>query len=380
MYSLGDYGGMIADPVRIGPYLQAIEAAVRPGSVVLDLGCGPALFSLVACRAGARRVYAVDLEEIVHFGRQFAAANHFTDRIDFLRGDSRQIQLPERADVIVSDLRGALPFYGPSLLVLEDARRRHLAAGGSMVPEKDTLFAAIVESGEFYRKITSPWCSAIRELDLSVALPYRLNEVHPFEVTREQLLAEPQAWWVIDYGGAPSTRASGTVRFQSARSATAHGIAIWFDTQLYGNIGFSSGPGTAKTVYGQTFLPFPQPIPMSTGQEVQVELHADLIGSDYVWRWETRTVEKETGVLHHFRQSTLQGAQFSPHWLRRHARDFVPVLSTEGEAERWLLQAMDGNTALEKIAKDAAARFSNVFCDEEEAFRRVSALAEKFSR
>lgn len=380
MYSLGDYGGMIGDSVRIGPYLQAIEAAVRPGSVVLDLGCGPAIFSLVACRAGARRVYAVDSEEIVHFGRHFAAANHFTDRIDFLRGDSRQIQLPERADVIVSDLRGALPFYGPSLLVLEDARRRHLAPGGTMIPEKDTLFAAIVESGEFYRKITSPWCSAIRELDLSAALPFRLNEVHSFEVAKEQLLAEPQAWWVIDYGGAPSTRASRTMRFRSARSATAHAIAIWFDTQLYGNIGFSCVPGTAKTVYGQTLLPFLKPIPVSTGQEIQVELHADLVGSDYVWRWETQTVKKETGVLHHFRQSTLQGAQFSPHWLRRHAREFVPVLSTEGEAERWLLQAMDGKTALEQIANDAADRFPTVFRKKDEALRRVSALAEKFSR
>ena len=58
--------------------MQAIEAAVRPGNVVVDLGSGPGFFALIACRAGARRVYAIDLDEIVQFGRDFATANGFT--------------------------------------------------------------------------------------------------------------------------------------------------------------------------------------------------------------------------------------------------------------------------------------------------------------
>lgn len=378
MYSLNDYGGMIADSVRTGPYIQAIEAAVRPGNIVLDLGCGPAFFSLVACRAGAKRVYALDAEEIAHFGRHFADANHLSDRIEFLRGDSRQIQLPEKVDVLVADLRGALPFYGPSLLVLEDARRRHLAENGVMIPERDTLYAAVVESEKFYSKITSRWQSPIKDLDLSPALPYVLNDLYSAHFARDELLTEPQSWCVIDYRGEPSTRASGSLRFRVIRNATAHGIGIWFDSALFGNIQFSCAPGGPKTVYGHSFLPWLEPVTVAAGQEVRVELHADLVGSDYVWRWETRILE-DSGAVHHFQQSTLQGAQFSPQWLRKHAEDFVPSLTGEGEAERWLLQAMDGQTALDKIAKDAADRFPTVFRKKEDAFRRASALAEKFS-
>jgi hypothetical protein len=44
----------------------------------------------------------------------------------------------------------------------------------------------------------------------------------------------------------------------------------------------------------------------------------------------------------------LQGTRFSPQWLR-HALDFVPVLTEAGEAQRWLLQAMDGNAPLKEI-------------------------------
>ena len=60
--------------------------------------------------------------------------------------------------------------------------------------------------------------------------------------------------------------------------------------------------------------------------------------------------------------------------------DFVPLLSEAGEAERWLLETMDGNAPLQEIASEAAERFPNVFRRQEEAFRRVSELAEKFSR
>jgi protein arginine N-methyltransferase 1 len=157
-------------------------------------------------------------------------------------------------------------------------------------------------------------------------------------------------------------------------------VAVWFDTQLLGKIGFSCAPGGPETVYGHSFLPWLQPVTISAGQEIQLELHADLVGGDYIWRWETQIYEEAKGVVHHFQQSTLQGTRFSPQWLRRHALDFVPVLSEAGEAERWLLQAMDGNAPLQEIASAAAERFPKVFWRQEEAFRRASELAEKFSR
>jgi protein arginine N-methyltransferase 1 len=360
--------------------MQAIEAAVRPGNVVVDLGSGPGFFALIACRAGARRVYAIDLAEIVAFGRHFATANSFADRIEFLQGDSRQMQLPERADVVVSDIRGALPFSGHSIGSLEDARQRFLVEGGTMIPQRDTLYAAIVESGKFYDEIRSPWQSSAKGLDLSPALSYVLNNIHSTHITQEQLVTEPQSWWVIEYMKSPSTRAAATLHFQTQRSATAHGVAVWFDTQLFGKIGFSCAPGGAETVYGHSFLPWLEPVVVSAGQEIQVELHANLVGGDYIWRWETKIYEEGKGVVRHFQQSTLQGTLFSPQWLQRRSMDFVPVLSEAGEAERWLLEAMDGSAPLQEIASAAAERFPRVFRRQEEAFRRASELAEKFSR
>jgi hypothetical protein len=74
------------------------------------------------------------------------------------------------------------------------------------------------------------------------------------------------------------------------------------------------------------------------------------------------------------------GTQFTPEGLRRRAVDFVPVLSESGLAERWILQAMDGCTPLQEIARAAVVRFPHAFRVQDDAFRRVSLLAEKFSR
>src|SRR5271155_4523900 len=171
MYSLDEFGDMNADSLRFTAYSEAIQKAVRPDDIVVDLGCGPGIFALLACRAGAKRVYAIDAGEVIHFARQLAVANGFADRIEFLHGDSRQIELAERANVIVSDVRGALPLFADALPSIEDARERFLTPGGAQIPLRDTIYAAIVETPEFYKRLAAPWKDAGRGIDLTAALP-----------------------------------------------------------------------------------------------------------------------------------------------------------------------------------------------------------------
>ena len=135
MYGLDDYGRMIADNVRMDPYAHALKKAVGPESVVLDIGTGAGIHALLACKFGARRVYAVENNDAIHLAQEMAQANHFADRIEFIQGLSTDITLPERADVIVSDLRGILPLFGQHIPSIVDARRRHLAPDGSMIPD-----------------------------------------------------------------------------------------------------------------------------------------------------------------------------------------------------------------------------------------------------
>src|SRR5262249_39920459 len=125
---------MIADAGRFDAYAKAIAATVGQGDVVAEIGCGPGGFTLLACQAGARRVFAIELDDSIHLARELAAANGFRDRMEFFQGDSRRTELPERANVIVADIRGALPVGGEALAAMKDARDRLLAPGGIILP------------------------------------------------------------------------------------------------------------------------------------------------------------------------------------------------------------------------------------------------------
>lgn len=380
MYLLDEFGDMTADELRFAAYADAIQRAVRPGDIVIDLGCGPGLFALLACRAGAKRVYAIEAGAVIHFARQLAAANGFADRIEFLHGDSRQIQLPERANVIISDVRGALPLFGDALLSIEDARVRFLSEGGLQIPRRDTIYAAILEAPDFYKRLVSPWTDVGRGLELAAALPMVLNSVYKVRSQNSQLLTEAQCWCDLDYTTHLNPRAGAKLRFRVMRNGTAHGITAWFEAQLFDGAGFSTAPGTVGTIYGQGFLPWLEPVELEAGQEIEVDLHADPVSGDYIWRWDTRIAAHHAQPERIFQQSTFLGAQFTSETLRKRATDYVPVLSESGEAERWLIEAMDGSTPLQEIAQSAMARFPKVFRGQDDAFRRVSALAEKFSR
>ena len=371
---------MIGDSARFNAYAKAISRSVRPGNVVAEIGCGPGVFSLLACRAGAKRVYAIETEDIIDVSRQIAIANGFADRIQFFQSDSRKVELPERVDVIVSDIRGVLPLFDGAVASLQDARQRFLAPEGVMIPRRDVLKAAVVESELFYESLVSPWKKAVEETALDVPLRLVVNTAHSTNPKPEQLMSGAAQICTLDYMGKPNPNASAKLALNAKRDGTAHGLCVWFETELYEDIGFSSGPESPVTLYGRLFLPWIEPLLLTAGQALLITLQANLVGKDYIWRWETETTSREGGAKIHFRQSTFEGLTVSSRTLRRHAVNHVPVLTAEGEAERFLLGAMDGRASLEEIAKKAAERFPAVYSSHEEAFERVSELARKLSR
>jgi protein arginine N-methyltransferase 1 len=380
MYSLQAYGEMIADRERFEAYAKAIAKAVRPGDAVLEIGCGPGVFAMLACQAGARKVYAVDAEEIVHFAREFAAANGFAERMEFIQSDSRKLRLPERVDVIVSDIRGSLPLFGHAIAALEDARLRFLTPGGRLIPQRDTLKAAVIEAEEFYSKLGAPWTKSIPSLDLSSSLPLLLNGSYSGHFKFEQLLTEPQTWAVLEYSTGAKACAVAKLDFVVTRSGTAHGICLWFEAELLQGIAYSSGPSSYNTIYGQVFLPWLEPVAVQSGQRICVNLQANLVGEEYIWRWDTKLSANGEAGERLFRQSTFQCANFTPQALQRRAADFVPSLSEDGFADRWLLQAMDGQISLQQMAQAAALRFPAIFPRWEDALHRAAELARQFSR
>mgnify|MGYP001441070360 CR=1 FL=1 len=133
---------MLDDVQRTLGYQQAIRAIVRPGDVVLDLGAGTGVLAITAALAGARHVYAVEAGKISEMAARLASTNGVSDRVTVLRGWSTRIELPELANVLITETFGSTPLSEDVRTSVADARRRLLRPEARLMPRRLRVFAA----------------------------------------------------------------------------------------------------------------------------------------------------------------------------------------------------------------------------------------------
>jgi protein arginine N-methyltransferase 1 len=310
MYDLVGYAKMLADTERVRAYADALRETVHEGSVVLDIGTGPGILALLACRAGAARVYAVEPAPVVGLARTIAQANGCGDRITFIEGSSREIDLPERVDVLVADIRGQLPLRGEALLVLIDARDRHLRQGGTMIPLSDTIRAAVVEAPRTYEDSLGGWDASRYGLDFGAARDIATHALWRMAVDDGRLLSAARPWAELDYRIIETASVRAPLEWEISEAGTGHGVMLWFDAALSPGVSLSTGPTGSQLVYGRVLLPWPAAVRCEPGARVRVELRADLVNGDYVWTWASAITPRD-GAPIHFRQSTLTSALLS---------------------------------------------------------------------
>ena len=382
MYSVYDFGCFIADKIRTDAYVQALRQGVKQNSVVVDIGTGTGIWALLACRFGARKVYAIEPNDAIQVAREIAEANGYGERIEFIQKLSTQVTLPEQADVIISDLRGVLPLFQHHLPSIVDARQRFLKPDGMLIPQRDTLWVAVAEAPDLHGPYTTPWDDNAYGLNMKAARKIATNTWRRDRVKPEKLLTEPKCWAMIDYTSLEKPDASGKVSWSALRDGTAHGLSIWFDSDLTEGVSISNAPAAPELIYGNAFFPFSNPVPLATGDTVSVEIDANLVGEDYIWRWNTFVLGQgqREPIKADFKQSTFYGMLLSQATLRKMAHNHHPNLNEEGQIDQFALSLMDGQTPLGEIAHRIMEKFPKHFAKWHDALSHVGNLSLKYGR
>ncbi len=356
---------MIADSVRTEAYARALRDAIEPDSVVLDIGTGTGLFALLACRFGARHVFAIEPSDAIALARDIARANGFGERITFVQDMSERVSLPEPVDVVVSDIRGVLPLCQRSVLSILDARRRLLAPGGVLIPRRDRLMVALADSPELYDKHSRAWEAPLHGLDMTAALRFVRNTWRTGQATPEQLLVAPKCWGELDYKTLESPDAKGGVGWSAGRAGTAYGLSVWFDSELAPGVEISNAPDHSELVYGSAFFPLSEPVAIAEGDRIDVSLRADLVGEDYNWSWNTRirAADPPETTKADFKQSSFYSSAMLHAKLHKRAANHRPTLTEDGEIALLILRLMSEEHTLEHIARQVCVRFPARFPD-----------------
>eukprot|EP00933_Yihiella_yeosuensis_P042872 TRINITY_DN37535_c0_g1_i1.p1 TRINITY_DN37535_c0_g1~~TRINITY_DN37535_c0_g1_i1.p1 ORF type:complete len:472 (-),score=94.48 TRINITY_DN37535_c0_g1_i1:135-1550(-) len=134
VFSEESYGAMRDDSRRTPLFIEAIKQRVSntpPGSLtVLDIGTGPfALFALVAARAGAKKIYAVEAnpEAAARARRYLAEQDDIPDGVvEIIEGFTTAITLPEKVDLCLAEIVGAMGSEENMIQTIKDAQARHM--------------------------------------------------------------------------------------------------------------------------------------------------------------------------------------------------------------------------------------------------------------
>lgn len=270
---------------------RAIRARVRPGDVVLDLGCGTGILAMLAARCGAR-VHAVETMAVAELARTLVRANALDDRVTVHHADMRTLAPIEPVDLVVSDYLGAF-LVDDLMLPAVAAAARWLKPGGGFCPSRVELFLAPADVAVRELEV---WNAPFYGVDLAAAHPAALGQAHRVDVPPRVLLAPPAAYHAHT-PPAPLGRCDRALRFAVARAGVLRGILGWFEATLAPGVVLSTAPGI-ETHWGQYLFPIAA-VEVAPGDVLDVRLTLDEPGGDLAWRWRG-TVERGGAAIARF--------------------------------------------------------------------------------
>ncbi|XP_036202451.1 protein arginine N-methyltransferase 7 isoform X2 [Myotis myotis] len=326
------YADMLHDKDRNIKYYQGIRAAVSrvkdrgQKALVLDIGTGTGLLSMMAVTAGADFCYAIEVfKPMADAAVKIVEKNGFSDKIKVINKHSTEVtvgpdgDMPCRANILITELfdteligEGALPSY-------EHAHRHLMQEDCEAVPHRATVYAQLVESRRMWswnklfpiRVQTSLGEQVIvppSELERCPGAPsvydIQLNQVSPTDFTA---LSDVLPMFSVDFSKQVSSSAACYGRqFEPLASGQAQVVLSWWDIEMdpEGKIRCTMAPFWAHTDpqelqwrdhWMQCVYFLPQEEPVVQGSALCLVAHHD----DYcVWYSLQRTSPQKNGRIH----------------------------------------------------------------------------------
>lgn len=276
---------MMNDRWRNEAYDAAISRAIRRfrettgrPPLVLEIGAGSGLLSMMAARAGAEHVVACEMvRPVAVAAAEIVARNGFSDRVTIHHKKSSDlvvgVELPRRADLLVSEIFDAGLLGEYVLAALSHAREHLLQPGAAIVPARASVWMMPIESPEVREHFRADNANACGfDLELFNRFAKLTYEQLPLRRYKFEALADPVAVLDFDFTADVPDRER-VISVMPTRSGYLHAWVFWFTLDFDGESFFDTGPYSERTSWAQAVQVEALPQRVSEGKAFGVRIN-----------------------------------------------------------------------------------------------------------
>lgn len=302
--------------------------------------------------------------------------NNMEGKITFIQGRSDRIDLPEKVDVVTSELIGffGIEEYLPFFQI--DARKRFLKPGGALVPSWLELHLVPVESESIWQEKVGVWQKDFYGFDFSAVRGHAVSRTYIVEHSPDTtLLSTPEIISRIDFNSMEEMPLRYQARFSVQKTGCFHGFVGYFRVGLSPSVILSTAPDKPQTHWRQTYFPAQDMMKVEGGDEIHCRMKAIPFMGNVFWEWETEIYRRKEKIIESFQTDF----DVSKKTLDMGTPDFVPVLNDLGNIYRRVLNLCDGKRTKEEIVQHLLSEYPKRYSSVSEASREFVKIMGKFA-
>lgn len=274
---------MMNDTARNRAYQTALEQAVGPETDVIDLGCGGGLLSLLAARAGARRVTAIEANpNIAAAAAEIMQRNGVADRVRVIPKVSTQCVIGEDlaapADLLVHEILSDAVLGEYVHASVRHARQHLLKPGARIIPHTISAMGALIggeglkpwlyvdkvsgfDMGPFNRFVSD--VISLRLDDRTYVLQSEAREIFTFDLREDEMRPQQR-----------------TIVFTARVAGPCCGVALWNRLHLADDVVFDNQPepgALRPSAWAHVLYPLPAPVDLAAGDKIAFAARHDTV-------------------------------------------------------------------------------------------------------
>jgi precorrin-6B methylase 2 len=270
---------MLHDEERSELYDKAIRHVVSPEHLVLDVGTGSGLLSMMAARAGARQIIACEGQPAVaDVARRVIRKAGHDDVITVVPKMSTEMRVPEdlprRADILVTETVDCALLGEGILPTIAHAREHLLTEDAVIMPGGGRAFAQLVESASLHRKnhVGQLYGFDFTEFNQLSSIEYFDSRIRHHD---HRALSEPIEVFKFDFYRDPAEPRRAEFVVPPSVEGTCHAVVFWFELDLLPGMTLTNSPATPNSHWKQAVQCLPLPIEVQPDEPLLLDARHD---------------------------------------------------------------------------------------------------------